>query len=232
MKGSNEKAKLGELLLEAGLITKDQLDIALSNQREWGGKLGSILVNMGFVKEKKLGEFLSHQFNIPNIDLGSIRIKNDTLKLVRKDIAEKYMLIPVAYQKTDNVKRILVAMSDPLDLRAIDDIQFSTGMKVKAGIAPEGAIWRAIQIYYYDNKAVTADFEPSVAPIKIDMSEIDDKLEIFREGSVWDKPKPEPFMPQSIDDISIELKALKNLLVKKGILTLSEFYLEVKKFRE
>ena len=102
----NDKLKLGEMLLKANLISKDQLNIALSNQREWGGKVGSTLVNMGFIKEDKLAQFLSHQLKIPSIDIASIRIKKDTISLVPKELAEKYMLVPVAFQEKKGVKKV------------------------------------------------------------------------------------------------------------------------------
>ena len=234
MSNVDQKAKLGEMLLDAGLINKNQLNIALANQREWGGKLGSILVNMGFIKEEKLAQFLSHQLNIPSIDIGTVRIKPETIKLIPKELAEKYLLVPVAHQQRKNKTTVLLAMSDPLDLNAVDEIQFQLGLSVKAGIAPEGAIWRAIQIYYYDNKSISPKLDTTKDPIKIDLTDIDEHLEIFRGRD--EKPKTKPILPgengMNMDQIARELRALKNILVKKGVMSVAEFYKELEKFRE
>ncbi len=229
---SKSKVKLGEMLLDAGLINKNQLAIALTNQREWGGRLGSILVNMGFIKEEKLAQFLSHQLSIPSIDLGSIRIKDNVIKIITKEVAEKYMLMPVASKSSAGSYTVLIAMADPLDLGAIDEIQFSTGMKVKAGIAQEGAIWRAIQIYYYGNKSISPKIDTTNEPIKIDLSDIDDNLEIFRGREEATEAKPAVQSDHDIEEVLLELRAIRNILVKKGITTISEFFHEVKKLRE
>ncbi len=228
MTARKEKSRLGEMLLQAGLISKNQLNLSLANQREWGGKIGTILVNMGFIKEEKLAQFLSHQLNIPSIDISSIRIKRETVKLIPKEMAEKYMLIPVAHQLRKGVTTILLAMSDPLDLRAIDEIQFSTNIKVKAGIAPEGAIWRAIQIHYYDNKSISPKLNTTKDPIKINISEVDEKLEIFRgrEETPVSNHDDETFA-----DLLVEIRAFRNLLVRKGVMSSEEFLSEIDKIR-
>jgi type IV pilus assembly protein PilB len=232
MSKENNRRKLGTMLVEAGLITKEQIDTALANQREWGGKIGSTLVNMGFIKEECLGQFLSRQLNMPNIDISSIRIKKETIDLVPKELAEKHMLIPVTHQEQKGITRILIAMSDPLDLSAIDDIQSSKGLKVKAGIAPEGAIWRAIQIYYYGNKSISPKIDAPEKPLKIDLSDIDGKFEIFREREETKRVTDEALEKQSLIDTAAEVRALKNLLVRKGVITVSEFFNEVNRVKK
>jgi type IV pilus assembly protein PilB len=233
MPGSDKKIMLGKMLVDADLITQDQLNIALANQREWGGRIGSTLVNMGFIKEEKLGQFLSHQLNIPSIDIASIRIKKEAIELIPKELAEKYMMVPVAFQKRqdDTITKVLLAMSDPLDLNAVDEVQFSTGLKVKAGIAPEGAIWRAIQIYYYGNKAVCAKLDAPSSKIKIDTSDINESLEIFRGRDDGAEPTESIFDVESLEDIAKEVRALRNILVRNGVITITEFFNELKKFK-
>ena len=144
-----EKKKLGEILLEAGVIDKFQLKSALAEQNKWGGRLGNHLVQMGILSEDLLVKALSKQLKIPNLDLSQMMVTGDVLELVPHEIAEKFHLVPVAVKKIANKRTLIVAMSDPTNLDAVDELQFRTGHIIKPAVAGDTAIELAIRRYYY-----------------------------------------------------------------------------------
>ncbi|MDI6699917.1 MAG: type IV-A pilus assembly ATPase PilB [bacterium] len=135
--------RLGDLLIDEGLITKDQLNQALSQQKENGGRLGSILVQMGFVTDDQISKALGKQYNV-----GVFEFKEDIdpliLKIVSPQIAQKFQVIPVKREG----KNLYLAMANPVDVYTIEDIKFATGYNVVPLVASENMISKAIEKYY------------------------------------------------------------------------------------
>jgi type IV pilus assembly protein PilB len=137
--------RLGELLTKASLITQDQLKEALRVQKEsGGGKLGETLIKLGFVSEEDITECLSQQFGVPSINLAHFEIDAGVIKLIPADVARKYNILPV--NKTGAT--ITIAMADPTNVFAMDDIKFMTGYNVEPVVASELGIKSAIDNYY------------------------------------------------------------------------------------
>jgi type IV pilus assembly protein PilB len=136
--------RLGELLTKASLITQDQLKEALKLQKETGGKLGETLIKLGFVSEEDITECLSQQFGVPSINLAHFEIDSSVIKLIPADVARKYNILPV--NKTGAT--ITIAMADPTNVFAMDDIKFMTGYNVEPVVASELGIKAAIDNYY------------------------------------------------------------------------------------
>src|SRR5437660_3369910 len=136
--------RLGELLTKASLITQDQLKDALKLQKETGGKLGETLIKLGFVAEEDITECLSQQFGVPSINLAHFDIDSSVIKLIPADVARKYNILPV--NKTGAT--ITIAMADPTNVFAMDDIKFMTGYNVEPVVASELGIKAAIDNYY------------------------------------------------------------------------------------
>jgi type IV pilus assembly protein PilB len=142
--------KLGDLLLKAKLITPEQLDLALKSQKEEGGKLGEALVRVGVVSEAAITETLSQQFGVPSIDLSSFEIDPNVIKIVPGDVARKYGVLPV--NKTGAT--LTIAMGDPTNVFAMDDIKFMTGYNVEPVVASELALRKAIDKHYGTPRSV------------------------------------------------------------------------------
>jgi type IV pilus assembly protein PilB len=142
--------RLGSMLVSSGLITDDQLKKALSTQKSEGGRLGSILVKLGFVQEDKLMTFLSKQYGVPYVDLSKFEINPAVIKHIPPDVAQKYRIMPINRAGAT----ITIAMVDPSNIFAIDDIKFMTGYNVEAVVATEGAIIEAIKKYYGGAKSL------------------------------------------------------------------------------
>ncbi|MDP9192601.1 MAG: type IV-A pilus assembly ATPase PilB [Acidobacteriota bacterium] len=136
--------RLGELLTKASLISQDQLKEALRVQKETGGKLGETLIKLGFVSEEDITECLSQQFGVPSINLQHFEIDSGVIKLIPGDVARKYNILPV--NKTGAT--ITIAMADPTNVFAMDDIKFMTGYNVEPVVASELGIKAAIDSYY------------------------------------------------------------------------------------
>ncbi|MDQ3282967.1 MAG: type IV-A pilus assembly ATPase PilB [Acidobacteriota bacterium] len=136
--------RLGELLTKASLINQDQLKEALRVQKETGGKLGETLIKLGFVSEEDITECLSQQFGVPSINLQHFEIDGSVIRLIPGDVARKYNILPV--NKTGAT--ITIAMADPTNVFAMDDIKFMTGYNVEPVVASELGIKAAIDNYY------------------------------------------------------------------------------------
>ncbi|MEK6582874.1 MAG: type IV-A pilus assembly ATPase PilB [Nitrospirota bacterium] len=137
-------AKLGQILIAAGVITEEHLKEALALQKKSSGRLGTNLVKLGHVTEDKLVTFLSKQYGVSAINLADYKIDTSVLKLVPADMAKKYMMMPVARVGAT----LTVAMADPSNVFAVDDIKFMTGYNVEIVIATESALINAITTSY------------------------------------------------------------------------------------
>jgi type IV pilus assembly protein PilB len=136
--------RLGEILIKESLITQDQLDKALDFQRSNGGKLGSCLTKMGFITDDDITGVLSRQYGVPSINLKFYEIDPNVIKLIPQDTALRYQVIPLS--RVGSV--LTIAMTDPTNVFAMDDIKFMTGFNVEPVVASESAIGDAITRFY------------------------------------------------------------------------------------
>ena len=136
--------RIGELLLKEKRITPEQLQEALGYQRNNGGKLGANLVKLGFVKDEEITSLLSKQYGVPSISLNQFEIDPAVIKLVPAETAHKYQIIPLSRVGAT----LTIAMTDPTNVFALDDLKFMTGYNVEPVVAWETAVLDAIQKYY------------------------------------------------------------------------------------
>lgn len=141
---SATKKTIGELLVRDNLINLEQLEQARKQQKQSGGKLTTALVQLGYVKDKDLTEFLGRQHGLPTLDLQSFEIDPTAIEMVPKNFCEKHKVIPV--QRAD--RTLVVAFSDPTNLMAKDDLSLLTKCKIEMVVASEAAISSAIEKYY------------------------------------------------------------------------------------
>jgi type IV pilus assembly protein PilB len=142
--------RMGELLLKRNFITPDQLKKATDEQKFKGGRLESILVKLGFIKEEDLLSFLSAQYRVPSVKLSKIEINPNVIKLVPASKAKNYLMIPV--QRVG--PKLTLAMADPSNIIAIDEIKFMTSFNVEPVVASETEIIEAIKKYYGSGGAI------------------------------------------------------------------------------
>jgi len=137
-------AKLGEILVRENLITSAQLKETLEYQRANGGRLGSNLVKLGYISDDVVTAVLSRQYGVPSINLDLFQIESEVIKLISEDVAIKYSVLPISKVGAT----LTLAMADPTNVFAMDDIKFMTGLNVEPVIASETSIQLAIAKYY------------------------------------------------------------------------------------
>ena len=169
--------RIGEMLLAAKLITEDQLKKALEVQQKEGGNLGSNLIRLGYINEEKLTSFLSKQYGIPAINLLDYEIDPSVIKLIPSEVVRKYQVIPV--MKTGAI--VTIAIADPSNVFAVDDIRFMTGYNVETVIATESSLKIAINKYYNQTDAVQTvidSFNKDVFKISVGEEEEEEQVDI------------------------------------------------------
>jgi hypothetical protein len=136
--------QLGELLTEAGLITKDQLQHALEVQKDKGGLIGQVLVDLGYVSEEAIAQVITAQYGFPYLPLENYEIDSEIVKIVPKNVAIQYCLIPV-----DKIgPNLTIAMANPLNSQAVEDIALLSGLYVQLFVSTATDIKKAIEKYY------------------------------------------------------------------------------------
>jgi type IV pilus assembly protein PilB len=143
-------AKLGEILVRENLITPQQLREALEYQRGSGGRLGSNLIKMGFLSEDVITAVLSRQYGVPSVNLDMFRIDMDVINLIPQETAQKYGVLPIAKVGAT----LTLAMADPTNFFAMDDIKFMTGLNVEPVVVSEAAVNIAVSKYYSSTKDI------------------------------------------------------------------------------
>ncbi len=168
-------SRLGELLVRNQMISDDQLAKAISEQKREGIRLGAALIRLGYVQEHDLATFLSKHYGVPSIDLKQFEVDPAVIKLLPAEVAQKYQLLPINRAGAT----LIVAMSDPSNIFAIDDIKFMTGYNVEVVVASEAAVKEAID-NYYDQSATMADALSEFDDIDLELIG-DDELENINE---------------------------------------------------
>ncbi len=148
MDGMNRKRlRLGDVLINGGVITQEQLEKALGLQKGTGRKLGEVLVDEGITTEEAIAKALSSQLGIDMIEVQNVRISEEILKLIPINVLKKNKVLPFEYAK-DNPNVLRVAMADPMDMNAMDDISIIANLQVEAVAATSRSIMLALDKYY------------------------------------------------------------------------------------
>jgi type IV pilus assembly protein PilB len=140
--------QLGELLVEKGVIDKRQLEKAVSSQKERGGLIGEIIVELGFAKEEDIAQALTTQYGFPYLPLSNYEINPEIVQIIPARVARQYLLIPV-----DRIgKNLTVAMSNPLNVQAVEDVALISGCSVQTFVSTSSDLKRAIEKYYKEKE--------------------------------------------------------------------------------
>jgi len=183
--------KIGEMLIKARLLTPEQLKQALDHQKTDGGKLGYNLVKLGFVKEEEITGLLSKQYGVAAINLRDATVDEQIVKLIPSEVAQKYLILPL--RRTGAT--LTIAMVDPTNVFAMDDIKFMTGYNVEPVVASELAIKEAIDKYYGSShelelkKVMDEMAETDVPAADLELMEEEEELDLARlEAATEDAP--------------------------------------------
>ena len=142
--------KIGELLLKENLVSQAQLQDALAQQKASGAKLGRVLVTLGFVEDDDITSLLSRQYGVPSINLDHFEVDQGVVKLIPAETSRKYQVLPLSRSGAT----LTVAMADPTNVFAMDDIKFMTGYNVEPVVASESSLDQAIDRYYGSSRGL------------------------------------------------------------------------------
>jgi type IV pilus assembly protein PilB len=189
------KKRLGELLLEAGVIDETQLQSALGHQRRWGMKLGQALLDLKLATEPQVVAALSRKFGYEVVNLSAVQpgpLLEGALRLVPRDVAAKHTLLPVAA----DTNSITVAMADPTNIAVVDELSFRTGRRVRICIAGERELAAAVRRLYFGEEATKGPepiaFDESDVAIETTSDPFAALPDHMREGFVGTPPAPVP----------------------------------------
>ncbi len=232
------KMRLGEFLVTKNIITRDDLSRALRYQENWGGKLGEALINLKIISEDKLLASLKYHLDMPVINLESISVPPEIVRLVPKETAKKFKAVPVKVADVGGKKTLFVAMANPLDLTAVEEIQFASGLRVQPVLSREkGIIYALRQLYeidveYFPHKQA----EPMPREDDEGMTIIRAGEEITIKETPREAPEPHSFVepvpvPEPPEASATDRKILQSLiklLIEKGHITLAELQEKLK----
>src|SRR5438270_12901244 len=156
--------RLGDLLVREKIISAEQLTQALKKQKETGSRLGSVLVKLGFLNDEEVTNFLSRQYGVPAINLQFFEIDPNVVKLIPQETARKHQILPLSRVGAS----LTIAMVDPTNVFAMDDIKFMTGFNIEPVVASESAIMEGIE------KAYASSGEDDLEKVMSSMNEMGD----------------------------------------------------------
>ena len=171
--------RLGELLVRENLISIQQLRKAQEEQQRNGTRIGSALIKTGAIEESRLTDFLSRQYGVPAINLKDFDIDPEIIKLVPKDVAEKHLVIPVNRAGPS----LIVAMSDPSNIYAVDDLKFLTGYNIEPVVASEVSVREAIEKYYAERTQSLEEIVGEVSEeVELTHEEVEDLEDLAKQA--------------------------------------------------
>ncbi|TYB32187.1 MAG: type IV-A pilus assembly ATPase PilB [Candidatus Mcinerneyibacterium aminivorans] len=208
--------KIGEILIEEGIITEKQLKKALKEQKSTNEHLGTILVRMGYVSESVLTNMLGKQMDVASVDLTNFEIDENILREIPEEIARKYNVIPLHRMG----HTITVAMVDPTNVMAIDDIKFHTGYNIEPVVSAEASIKKAINKYYGSLEEETNDIdEMSASFTDVDLTEFEvvdeEEEENINQQELMNQVEDEPIV-----------KLVRKIIVKAVVQNASDVHIE------
>lgn len=241
--------RLGDMLIAAGLIDEMQLSAALAHQRQWGGRLGDVLLDKGFLDEKVLYLGLSRQLNVPLVSIPALDPPRQAVSAVPVEVCKKHDLFPVALED----RELTLAMVDPSNVAAIDEVAFRTGLRVRTVIAPSREIEWAHRRYFHGEHQPCPPPRTRAARVPTGMMEIvqagggaaravaapettegdalppDPTLHLG--DPVLTKEDPVERLGESLDDTTHLLRLLVETCVARGIFTREEYLERVRRMR-
>ena len=248
----NQRKRLGDMLVERGVITEFQILAALNDQRRWGNRLGTSLIRLGFIHEETLTEFLATQYGLPGVDLQKEAPDAKALKTLSPEVALERVVLPLAIREDEGGREVLeIAFGDPRNLECLDEIRFMTNYPLRIRLASDHAIIRAINKHYFgkeENERAEDSFSmhtdaPDASMVII--RSIDAELAETRDAPLKDAKSAEgpdsgpaqagqprdraSESPDASAEALRAVRALARVLVRKKIVTPEELLAEFRK---
>lgn len=221
------RKRLGEILMAAGLIKRDQLEHALHEQQRWGGQLGKILIDQKVVTEELLMRALAKQLSLPIVDLSEVQIPTEVIELIPAEVAEEHSVIPFRVQSNF----LDVAMSDPMNMGIIDELRIRTRLNVRPHLAAPSQIRRAINRNYRHEMDVDIDEDVDLgdsiaAPLRRTSGH--DPMKDMREAEIVALQKRLSALETLVSRDENVIRKLLGLLIEKGVASREEILEAIK----
>jgi type IV pilus assembly protein PilB len=223
--GGMSRPKLGELLIDAGVVDEMQLQAALGEQNNWGQRLGQTLLQMGVLDEETLVRTLARQLAIPVVWLRGKRIKPEVVELLKDDFIQKHRVLPVLMDQRGR-RTLILAMEDPCNIDVIDTVRRETGVEVKPALAAPSELDDAI------GRHVVSDLGDSLhgASFAVEEDSGPDLVQMQQETTPM--ATPEPAQDEAAPSNAVVLRALTQLLVEKGVFSREELIQRLSALRD
>jgi hypothetical protein len=243
--------RIGELLLDRGVINREQLSAGLAAQQASRARLGVTLIQLGAISEVQLAQVLAQSLGLATVDLNQVQVDWSAVHMLRAHFCEAHELFPFAVDgKGTEHKRVLVAMSDPLNQPALQEIEFSTGLQVAAYVSTHSQIRTAILRYYHKiSDAQVKGAGPLIGQVRLEPVEIEappvDEPPMVVGEEIRSRPTPSAaarkksvakdldFLfgaragPDDLEKLEQKFWALMKVLARKGIVSREEFLKEL-----
>lgn len=244
------RMRLGDMLIAAGLIDEMQLSAALAHQRQWGGRLGDVLLDKGFLDEVVLYRGLARQMNVPLVSILELDPPRQAIQAVPVELCKKHDLFPVALAD----REVTIAMVDPSNVPAVDEVAFRTGLRVRTVLAPSREIeWAHRRYFQGDNRPCPpprtktervptgmmeilqvgggARVSAPVSPETTEGDALPPDPTLHLGDPVLTKEDPVERLGESLEDTTHLLRLLVETCVSRGIFTREEYLERVRRMR-
>ena len=233
------RKRLGEILVEEGVLSEFQVNAALSDQKKWGGKLGEHLIRLGFLNEEQMVNALRNQLKIPSVDLRKVKVPSEVVQQIPEDLIRKNGVLPVGIKEVNGKEYLIIAMADPSNLNAVDELQFATKMKIMPALCGPVTLEKALKYYldgegnlFEEEEGMFEQVERAQGNVMYSGRAIESAHHAQSEAGqnlpplspIRDEREPGG---QDMAQIRAELSALRNLLIDKGVLDRRAFVEEV-----
>jgi len=219
------RKRLGEILVDAGVISGQQLQHALNEQRRWGGQVGKILIEAGFVTEDLLVRALGKQLNIPVVSLEGAKVEKEILDKVSFELAEQHGVFPFRLQGNF----LDVAMSDPMNMGIIDELRIRTRLNVRPHLAGASQIQEALRVHYkyeFGGSGIDVDFGVD-EPVDL-VHKRSDNMADMREAEISALQRRLSALEALVTRDEDVIRKLLGLLAAKGVASREEILAAIK----
>ncbi len=223
----SKRKRIGDILIESGLIDETQLQIALENQKIASKRLGQTLVDLGFLSEEQLAKILSQLSGIPAVDVSKFHISQQAMRFVPIEFCKKFHLVPISIKMVNQKNHLIVAFSDPMNLEAFDQLRFMTNLPVLRVVGTYSGVEQIIRHHYTlkkGSKKEEIDWrELTLAQVSENQA---GSMEVFRDGKFEqvslnnkDEKRPDPGISKTVTALEKCIHLLTFALEKKKVLS-------------
>ena len=214
--------RLGDILVESGLITREQLALALHDQENFGGRLGTVLFDQGLITEAEYLRAVGEQLGIRSTDFEGVTIPEKVMKLLSRERAWEWMVVPMSVKAIEGARTLLLAMADPTDEEVLAAVAERTGCRVRPVLAFDNSI-RQVLMEYYQDRFGTGDYIRTASDPPRGVSSRRESLPAQPDAALSPRAGDDGHCQPAHDRFSLEIRAFLRVLIEKKILHAEDY---------